>query len=182
MVDALLNLHELNEEEEPVKLRCQTVRVDELLHDALNATLTHSMYDKIVEFTIDCDPIEIVGDEVRLLLAMNNLMDNAIKFSEAGDHVSIMVAERPEGGVIITIEDEGIGIAEEEFTSIFEPFYQVEPAITRHHGGMGLGLAIVKGMVDLHGGKIEVKSTLDTGTRMIVTLPAQPPENRCKRF
>jgi len=183
MVDALLNLHELSEEgSDPIKVRCQPLRVDVLLREALQVTQIHNVYNKEVEFLIDCDPIEIKGDDLRLMLALNNLFDNAIKFSEAGTQVKVVAVERPEGGVVITVEDEGIGIAEEHFAAIFEPFYQVEDAITRHHGGLGLGLAIVRGMVELHGGTVALKSRLGVGSRFMITLLAAPPPERCRQF
>lgn len=182
MVDALLNLHELSTDQQVAPIRCQPIQLNLLLKDALEVTLKHGLYDKTVSFEIDCDPMQIEGDEIRLLLAFNNLMDNAIKFSPPNSSVKVVAAERPEGGVVITIEDQGIGIQEEYFERIFEPFFQVEPAITRHYGGLGLGLAIVKGMVELHGGTIEVKSKVNAGSRFIVTLPARPPEERCRKY
>lgn len=180
MVDTLINLHELIEEEKPIALKCRSVAVDELLRDALDVTLQHSHYEKIVDFRLDCDPVKIDGDEVRLLLAFNNLMDNAMKFSPPDGTVEILGAEQPEGGVVITIQDFGPGIAQEHFEKIFEPFYQVEPALTRKYGGMGLGLSIVRGMIHLHGGHIEIRSQVGHGTRFIITLPAKPPAGRCQ--
>ena len=180
MVDTLLNLHELSEDKEPILLRCATIYVDELLHDALNATREHSLGDKAMNFDIDCDPVEIVGDEIRLLLVLNNLMDNAIKFSDPESRVKVVGVQSPDGGVVITVEDEGIGIGPEHMDKIFEPFYQAEPAITRQYGGMGLGLAIVRGLVDLHGGSVEIESQPGAGSTFIVTLPAHPPEDRCQ--
>jgi signal transduction histidine kinase len=183
MVDALLNLHELSTKvEEPIRLRCQPIQCDLWIQNAVEATLEHSIHKKDIPIIVDCDPIQIEGDEIRLLLVMTNLLDNAIKFSDdAEDTIKVRVAERPEGGIIITVEDQGIGIEEQYYERIFEPFFQVEPAITRHHGGLGLGLAIVKGIVELHGGTVEVISKLGEGSRFIVTLPPRPPEGRCSQ-
>jgi signal transduction histidine kinase len=180
MVDTLLNLRELSEDKEPILLRCANVQVDQLLHDALAVTLEHTGNDKEVTFEIDCDPVQIRGDDIRLLLVMNNLMDNAIKFSEPKGLVKVVGVQSPDGGAVITLEDQGGGIETEHMPHIFEPFYQAEPAITRQHGGMGLGLAIVRGLVDLHGGNVEVKTRPGAGSTFIVTLPAHPPEGRCQ--
>jgi signal transduction histidine kinase len=180
MVDTLLNLRELSEDKEPILLRCTTVQVDQLLHDALAVTREHTGNDKEVTFEIDCDPVQIRGDDIRLLLVMNNLMDNAIKFSEPKGLVKVVGVQSPDGGAVITLEDQGGGIETEHMPHIFEPFYQAEPAITRQHGGMGLGLAIVRGLVDLHGGNVEVKTRPGAGSTFIVTLPAHPPEGRCQ--
>ena len=180
MVDTLLNLHELSEDKVPILLRCTSIQLDQLLDSALAVTLEHTLSDKPVSFEIDCDPVTIRGDEIRLLLVMNNLMDNAIKFSEPNDVVKVVGVQSPDGGAVITVEDQGVGIGPEHMPHIFEPFYQAEPAITRQHGGMGLGLAIVRGLVDLHGGSVEVNSKPEVGSTFIVTLPAQPPEDRCQ--
>jgi signal transduction histidine kinase len=142
--------------------------------------MEHALSDKVVTFDIDCDAIQIRGDEVRLLLEMNNLMDNAIKFSETDSQVKVVCVQSPDGGAVITIEDQGVGIEAEHMPHIFESFYQAEPAITRQHGGMGLGLAIVRGLVELHGGRVEVESKPEVGSTFIVTLPAHPPEGRCQ--
>jgi len=119
---------------------------------------------------------------VRLMLAFGNMIDNAIKFSQDGAEARVQVAAHPNGGVVITVEDHGIGIPAESQEKIFEPFYQLEPALTRRYGGMGVGLAITKGIVDLHGGTIDVKSKVGVGTRFIVTLPSRPPAERCAKF
>ncbi len=180
MVDALLNLHELSDPSaESVVLRCAPLRLDYLLQDALRITWDNLEEPRDVAVIVDCDAIEIEGDEVRLTLALVNLLDNAVKFSHNGGRVWVTVAQRPEGGVVMTFEDEGIGIAPEYLPHLSEPFFQVEPAMTRHHGGLGLGLTIVKGMLDLHGATIEIISRPEEGSRVIITLPAKPPKGRC---
>lgn len=182
MVDMLINLHELQETSKRIQLRCVPVKFDRLLQDALLVTQKHGNHRKTVHIRLDCDDVQIEGDEVRLMLAFSNLIDNAIKFSLDGSEARVQVAAHPSGGAVITVEDHGIGIPSESLERIFEPFYQLEPALTRRYGGMGVGLAIVKGIVELHGGAIEVKSKVDAGSRFIVTLPAQPPQERCARF
>ncbi len=180
MVDALINLHELQGKSQPILLNCQPVRVDTILEEAIEAAKNTYRYTRNVSITLDCEPIEIIGDEVRLLLAFTNLVDNAVKFnSKPEGHVTITAVEMPEGGVIVTIEDDGIGIPDGEYEHIFEPFYQLEAPLTRRYGGMGLGLAIVKGMIELHDGTITIKSQVESGTRVIVNLRQHPPENRC---
>lgn len=179
MVDALINLHELQGKSQPILLNCQSVRVDKLLEEAVEAARSSYKNTRDVLVDLKCDPVEIVGDEVRLVLAFTNLVDNAIKFNKDGGHVHITAVGLPEGGAVITFEDDGIGIPENEYEKIFEPFYQLEGALTRRYGGMGLGLAIVKGMIELHDGTIVVKSRMEAGTRFVVTLRQHPPDNRC---
>lgn len=179
LVDTLLNLQELTNTTDPIRLRCNPIQLDALLKDALAVTKEHRGSPTEMDFVIDCDPIQIEGDEIRLLLAFNNLFENAIKFSSPNAPISLKVAEKPTGGVIVTLQDQGIGIAEEHYDKIFEPFFQVEAAMTRHHGGLGLGLAIVKGVIELHAGTITVKSKLGEGTRFVIELPSKLPEDRC---
>jgi signal transduction histidine kinase len=182
MVDALLNLRELSDGAQMPKLRCTAIQIEELLREAWEVTQKHSSHKRKVDFHLDCDPVAIEGDEIRLLLAFNNLFDNAIKFSKDGGQVRVLVAERLEGGAVITIEDQGIGIDPEYHERIFEAFFQIEAAMTRHYGGLGLGLAIVKGMVELHEGTVEVKSQLGQGARFIVNLPGRLSPERCQQI
>lgn len=99
-----------------------------------------------------------------------NLCDNAIKYNHAGGRVSVDV--RPtETDVILTVSDTGIGIPPEAQERIFERFYRVDKSRSKSVGGTGLGLSIVKHSVKLHNGEIEIRSIVDKGTAMIITLP-----------
>ncbi|HTR82110.1 MAG TPA: ATP-binding protein [Bacteroidota bacterium] len=110
------------------------------------------------------DPeLEVLGDKERLREVMSNLIDNAIKYNkESGD--VIVSAKANDGKVVIEVSDSGSGIAEEHLSRIFERFYRVDKDRSREVGGTGLGLAIVKHIVEAHGGKVEVESTLGKGT------------------
>ena len=81
---------------------------------------------------------------------------------------------RADTQVQLVVQDNGIGIAQEDITKIFDRFYRVDKARSRHTGGTGLGLSIVKGIVQAHGGSIQVKSQLGEGTSMEVLLPMAP--------
>ena len=110
-------------------------------------------------------------DPLRLKQILYNLLGNAIKFSKAeGGQVDLGVAV---GGneVVFTIRDNGIGIAPENQTIIFQSFRQLEGVASRKHGGSGLGLAIVKMLVDCHHGEIWVESELGRGSTFFVKLP-----------
>ena len=122
------------------------------------------------------------ADEDRLQQILHNLVGNAIKFTSSGNViVSAEVVDLPylslaRGEQVptlaITVSDTGIGILEDKFDRIFESFEQAEGSTTREYGGTGLGLAVTKQLVELHGGKINVKSQVGVGSQFTFTLPA----------
>lgn len=109
----------------------------------------------------------ILGNSALLKSAIKNLLENACKFSpEQKCEVSVVFVE---GSVLVTITDEGIGIAEDELPYIFEPFFRSND--TRGIAGHGIGLSLVKKIIELHRGDIKVESNTSKGTKMIVVLP-----------
>lgn len=102
--------------------------------------------------------------------AMVNLLDNAVKYSEPERKIEIE-SERIDDEACIRIRDHGIGIAAEHLPRIFERFYRVDRARSREQGGTGLGLAIVKHIVQVHGGRVTVESTLGSGSTFTIHLP-----------
>lgn len=112
---------------------------------------------------------DIYADENRLLQILYNLIGNAIKFTEAG-YIRVSAAKENEM-VEVCVEDTGTGIPEEKFATIFESFQQLEASLTRRSGGTGLGLSITKYLVEAHGGKIRVESTVSEGSRFYFTIP-----------
>jgi signal transduction histidine kinase len=123
-----------------------------------------------------CGDLIVQGDPDRIKQVMLNLVDNAIKHTPAGGKVGI-VADCIEGQhVKLSVSDTGMGIPPADLAHVFERFYRVDKARTRDQGGAGLGLAIVKSIVDAHGGRIDVTSTVGKGTTFHVWLPAYQPE------
>jgi two-component system, cell cycle sensor histidine kinase DivJ len=113
---------------------------------------------------------EMIADKRALSQILLNLLSNAIRFTDRGGKVA--VGARAEAGVInFTVEDNGVGINEEDLPRVGEPYFQARTSYDRRHGGTGLGLSIVKGLVRLHGGEIDIRSRLGEGTRVIVRLP-----------
>ena len=121
----------------------------------------------------------ILADENRLQQVLYNLVGNAIKFTSEGqveifadvDMAITGEGEAPRQAVRVSVSDTGIGIAEDNYDSIFESFEQAEGYTAREYGGLGLGLAVTKKLVELHDGHIWVESELGRGTRFHFTLP-----------
>lgn len=118
---------------------------------------------------IDSSLPPVNADENRLQQILHNLVGNAIKFTPSGTvEVSAAVVNNE---LEITVADTGIGIPSDKLDRVFESFEQVDGSIAREYGGAGLGLAITKQLVQLHGGRIWVESTLGIGSRFTFTLP-----------
>ena len=115
-------------------------------------------------------PITIVGDRLRLRQLLLNLIDNAIKYTPDGGTVTLALEGR-NGSAVITVQDTGIGIPEEEQERIFNRFYRVDKARSRELGGTGLGLSIARWIAELHRGTIGVRSEPNKGSTFTVTLP-----------
>ncbi|MEO6941932.1 MAG: ATP-binding protein [Terrimesophilobacter sp.] len=114
--------------------------------------------------------IEVFGDESLLVVALHNLISNAILYSSKGSRVGIGVSN-VDGIVEIAVTDQGIGIPAEELDRVFERFYRIDPARSRHTGGTGLGLSIVKHVVQNHGGDVRVWSQPGYGSTFTIRLP-----------
>ncbi|MFH0820912.1 MAG: PAS domain-containing sensor histidine kinase [Candidatus Peregrinibacteria bacterium] len=109
-------------------------------------------------------------DTVRIHQVMVNLLDNAIKYSTEGKTITIYLKKKASWAEV-HVQDQGIGIPQKEIPKIFEKFMQAKNAAVRYKGGAGLGLFIAQRIIELHGGKIEVKSILRKGTTFILHLP-----------
>jgi len=112
------------------------------------------------------------ADADRLHQVLFNLVENAIKYGKAEDHVSIGGRATSEKPVELWVQDDGPGIPAESRERVFERFYRVDRARSRETGGTGLGLAIVKHIVQAHGGEVWVKSEVGAGSTFFFTLPA----------
>ena len=113
----------------------------------------------------------------RLGQIFDNLIQNAIKFTEAGGTIIVRILEE-ESQIRAEVEDVGIGIPPDELDRIFDRFYQVDGTTTRHCAGAGLGLAIVKQIVEAHGGRVGVHSKAGEGSTFFFTIPKAPSERR----
>ena len=114
--------------------------------------------------------VVIEADEMKLSLAISNLIENAIKYTPDEGTVKVVV-DGDHQNAFITVQDTGIGISEEEQSKIFNRFYRVDKTRARQTGGTGLGLAITHSTIMQHNGSIKVISKEDEGATFIVRLP-----------
>jgi hypothetical protein len=132
----------------------------------------HALADRRnVTLTADCgvaDPVWMDGP--RIIQVITNLVDNAMKFTEAGGQVTVRAAIQ-DGSVLTEVEDTGIGIPDDDLDKVFQRFRQLDMGTTRRVGGAGLGLAIAKELVEAHGGRIGLRSTIGKGTTFWFSLP-----------
>ncbi len=116
----------------------------------------------------------VLGNEEQLVVALGNLVENAISYSPPNTRVAVGVRRRDDS-VEIAVTDQGFGIADEELERIFERFYRVDPARSRATGGTGLGLSIVKHIAASHGGDVRVWSVQGAGSTFTLRLPLHAP-------
>jgi PAS domain S-box-containing protein len=114
----------------------------------------------------------VMADERVCKQILLNLLSNAVKFTPERGRVVVKAGEAPDGGLLVSVGDSGIGIGPEHLSQVFDRFNQVDGSYARQYGGTGLGLHLTKKLVELHDGTIRVDSKLGVGTTVSVTLPA----------
>lgn len=115
---------------------------------------------------------QMIGSDTLIYRLLFNLAENAIRYGAPGSTVQISTHDEGDH-VLLRVRDQGLGIPEQYQTSIFQPFFRVDKSRSRAYGGVGLGLALVWEIAALHGGSIEVEESSESGTTMLVTLPAR---------
>lgn len=180
LVNDILDFSQLKHKN--IELQIKPVAIRELTNVVLTLSQPLALKKSLQLInSISSEVPDVNADENRLQQVLYNLIGNAIKFTESGIvEVSAMVVhtaqsswirKKQRGILEVTVSDTGIGIAADKLERIFESFEQADGSITRNYGGSGLGLAITKQLIELHGGTIQVKSTLGRGSRFIFTLP-----------
>ncbi len=152
------------------QFRIEKVRVPlaPLLRESCNAfALQAAQSQQELQCQVAADLPEIRGDAGRLQQALANLLGNALKFTPPGGWIRLE-ARQSEREIVVSVEDSGPGIPEQELPHIFDRFWQARRS---RHGGAGLGLAITKGIIDGHGGRIWVESEPGEGTKVSFALP-----------
>lgn len=121
-----------------------------------------------VEYPEGDVPISVMGDEARLSQVLDNLLSNAMQYTDVGDRITVSLVLL-EDTVSLCVADTGMGIPKADLSRVFERFYRGDKS--RRGAGTGLGLAIVREIVEAHNGTITVESVVDVGTRFLITLP-----------
>jgi signal transduction histidine kinase/CheY-like chemotaxis protein len=180
LVNDLLDLPRLTQGK--MQIRSERLNLRTLVNDAVEDR--RSAFEEVgvqlkVELTVDS--IHTMGDGLRLTQVVGNLLGNAVKFTDRGGEVHVVLKRHPSRPVaIISVRDTGIGIDAAVLPKIFEAFVQAERSFERSRGGIGLGLALVKGIVELHGGCVFATSQgYGSGSEFVVELPLIeiPPES-----
>lgn len=157
------------QDSDPLQL-AQEVSVEYVIREAIDqCQITADSRNITVSHNEDSQDV-VLGDRDQLIMAVHNLVENAINYSPENTKVSVTTAS--ESGIIdISVTDQGIGISELEQDRIFERFYRVDPARSRQTGGTGLGLSIVKHVAAKHGGEVKVWSVENVGSTFSIRLP-----------
>ena len=151
------------------------VLLPQLVNDVLSE-VEHTAAQKGIRIEREVDPQVIEADPFKLRHILSALLGNAVKFTDAG---VVRVRCSVEGNwLMLQVQDTGVGIAEEDFERIFQPFTQVEGAMTRKFGGTGLGLAVTRRLVTLIHGELTVRSELGAGSVFTVRIPISPQSER----
>jgi len=179
LVDDLLDVSRISRGK--IDLRRQRIDVAAIVKQAVEdtASLVKSLRHTLT-ITVPPEPVYLNADRTRLIQVLGNLLNNACKFTVAGGQLSLTV-EVVDEEAVISVRDNGIGIAATQLPTIFDMFIQADTSIERSVSGLGIGLALVKNMVELHGGTVEVSSAgLGHGTVFLVrmaimdTIPMAP--------
>jgi two-component system phosphate regulon sensor histidine kinase PhoR len=149
------------------------------LHQLVRDTVQNLCFEKCEEQTtlnyqLDAEQHILNADEMHIRNVVTNLVDNAFKYSRNGTSLKIKTQNRQEG-IVLSIEDNGIGMSKDTIKHIFDKFYRIPTGNIHNVKGFGLGLYYVKNMVEAHGGDIQVKSEINKGSRFDVYLPLDTP-------
>jgi len=153
-----------------ITLERESMHVEELVRQAVDAARPAAT-ERDIEIALDLDGLgELYADRARLAQVIDNLISNALKFTEPGGHVCVRTARQADMGVI-EVSDDGMGMSPEDQAQLFQRFFRTASATDQAIQGTGLGLAIVKAIVEAHDGVITVESVEGEGTVFRIELP-----------
>jgi len=156
-----------------IRLDYEELELDPLLAETVRFVSARAQ-DKQLELVAKISPeLGLRADRRALKQIMLNLLSNAVKFTPSGGRVTVR-GRATDSCIVLAIADTGIGITRDALARLGRPFEQVESQLTKSHQGSGLGLAIAKSLVELHGGRMRIRSTPGKGTLVLVRLPMHP--------
>jgi PAS domain S-box-containing protein len=170
LVDDLLEVSRITRGK--IELRHERVELEAVVRAAVETSrpLLEAARHRL-ELSLPAEPLILEADPVRLAQVFANLLNNAAKYTEAGGRIAL-AARRQGDEAVVSVRDDGIGIAAEQLPEVFDPFIQVDRTLGRAQGGLGIGLTLVRRLVQLHGGRVEAHSDgPGTGSEFRVTLP-----------
>ena len=172
LINNLLDLSKV--EAGKFELQESDVQLSQLIQNSMN--YCHNQADEAGVSLILQESAEIGlvrADENALRQILLNLLSNAIKFTPKGGTVTVFTDLTGEGDVRVTVQDTGIGMEEKSISVALQPFGQIENAFNRKYPGTGLGLPLVSSLVELHGGRFDIKSALGEGTTCSLNIPCK---------
>lgn len=167
LVNQLKNLAKFDSEKN--KLNLSEVSIGKLIKNIVYNNQGCAL-EKNINIVFNLESINTYLDKDKISQVIVNLLSNAIRYTNNGGNIYIN-AHKEKENIKIHFKDDGVGIPKESLNYIFERFYRVDESRSKETGGIGVGLTIVKSIVDLHKGKIEVKSKINEGSEFIITLP-----------
>ena len=158
-------------DESSIKLKKDNVNISDIICFVI-FQFSNLAKSKNIKIEYEKKNINLYCDKDKITQALVNILSNAIRYSNEGS--TIFIEEKlKDNKVIISIEDQGIGISEEDLKYVFERFYRADKSRTRATGGTGIGLTIVKSIVSSHGGEVKLESKLGEGSKFTIILPKE---------
>jgi two-component system, cell cycle sensor histidine kinase PleC len=171
VINDILDISKMQSGKYPLDTR--EVQLQDILQSCLALFQQNALDQGVsIESRFDVATVALRGDPTKLHRVFKNLISNAVKFTPPGGSVQVSATALSGGGATISIRDSGIGMTKEEIAVALTPLTQVDAGPSRWREGAGLGLSIAKALVQLHGGKLEVRSAKSLGTEVAVTLPS----------
>ncbi len=174
LIEDLMDVSRINQDK--IELKREPVELSAVIEAAVETSLPLiEQMDHELDVDLPPDPLIIDADRTRLTQVFNNLLNNAAKYTERGGRIELTAAQQG-SDVVVSVRDTGIGIAADVVPTLFGMFSQVEAALSRAQGGLGIGLYLVKRLVEMHGGRIDVRSDgPGKGSEFMVRLPVVLP-------
>jgi signal transduction histidine kinase len=172
IVDDILRIAQLDLDK--IRLEFAYADIGEVVEEAILSLggkfKTHNQKVQLIKAK---DPILAEIDAEQFRMVIENLLENASNYSPEGKKITVRIGRTKKGNATISIKDQGIGIDPSDFPKLFQKFSRLNNPLSTNVSGSGLGLYYCKKIIELHGGKINMRSVIDKGTTFIITIPLQ---------